>query len=104
MQASLVADGHTVANRTAEFLVHGSALELADSSTNQTLLQSIAHKSGGVYVDIDDAEKLVDHIERKDRRISKVHRTEYWNSPLLFLFFLTTITVEWILRRRNHLV
>ncbi|HCN08487.1 MAG TPA: hypothetical protein DIT01_11185 [Lentisphaeria bacterium] len=104
VQASLVADGHAVANRMAEFLVHGSALELADTSTNQTLLQSIARKSGGVYVDIDDAEKLVDHIERKERRISKVHRTEYWNSPLLFLFFLTMITVEWVLRRRNHLV
>ncbi len=104
VHASLLADGHTVANRTAEFLVHGSALELADTNTNQTLLQSIARKSGGVYVDVDEAGKLADHIEPGERRISKVHRTEYWNSPLLFLFFLATITVEWVLRRRNHLV
>jgi hypothetical protein len=83
--------------------VYGSELELADTGTNEALLQTIAQRSGGVYVDINDIDQLSNSIERKERRYSRVQRKEFWNSPILFLFFLAAVTVEWILRRKNHL-
>lgn len=104
LNASLTSDGKTVANQTAEFLVHGSDLELADTGTNRSLLKSISQKSGGVYVDVEDASKLADSIERKERRSARVERTEYWDSPFLFMFFIAAVTGEWVLRRKNHLV
>jgi uncharacterized membrane protein len=102
--AALSAAGKPVANQTTEFLVHGSELELADTGTNRANLQAIASATGGVYLDIEDAVKLGDKIERKERRLTQVRRTEFWNSPALFLFFLGAVTVEWVMRRRHHLV
>lgn len=102
--ASLTSEGKAVANETAEFLVHGSDLELADTGTNRSLLKAIAQKSGGVYVDVEAANQLAAKIERKERRHARIERTEYWDSPFLFLFFIAAVTGEWVLRRKNHLV
>ncbi len=102
--ASLAVAGQQTANQTAEFLVHGSALELADTGTKKELLRDLALKTGGLYFDIDQADKLADKIERRERRITRVVRTEFWDSPLLFLGFLAAVTAEWIIRRKNHLV
>ena len=68
VNASLKSEGKTVANKTAEFLVHGSDLELADTGTNRSLLKSISQKSGGVYVDVEDADNLADSIQRTTQR------------------------------------
>ncbi|NQU12032.1 hypothetical protein HQ590_14655 [bacterium] len=102
--ASLTAGGQVVANQAADFLVHGSELELADPRTNRSLLQSLAAASGGVYLDVEDADQLAGKINRQDRRLVRVRRTEFWNSPVLFAFFLAAVTAEWVIRRRNHLV
>jgi uncharacterized membrane protein len=102
--ANMTAAGKPVANQTTEFLVQGSDLELADTRTNRDDLKSIASATGGLYFDIEDAAKLSDKIEPKERRIVQTRRTEYWNSPLMFGFFLCAVTVEWLIRRRNHLV
>jgi uncharacterized membrane protein len=102
--ASLTAAGKPLANQATEFLVQGSDLELADTGTNRAYLQSIASATGGTYLDIEDAAKLPDRIERKERRIVQSIRTELWNSPWLFLYFLAAVTAEWLIRRRNHLV
>ncbi|MFV1965669.1 MAG: glutamine amidotransferase [Pirellulaceae bacterium] len=104
VNAALTFEGNAVANQTAEFLVHGSDLELVDTGTNRSLLKSISQKSGGVYVDVEDASTLADSIERKERRNARIERTEYWDSPFLFLLFIAAVTGEWVLRRRNHLV
>ena len=104
VSATLTAEGKLVANQTADFLVHGSNLELADTRTNPDQLQSLAAATGGAYCDVADAGKLADKIERKDRRTVLVQRAEFWNSPWLFLFFLAAVTAEWIIRRRNHLI
>jgi uncharacterized membrane protein len=102
--ATLAVNGQQTANQTAEFLVHGSALELADTGTKKELLRDLALKTGGLYYDIDQADKLAEKIERRERRITRVVRTEFWDSPLLFLGFLAAVTAEWVIRRRNHLV
>jgi len=104
IHAALMQDGELLANQAAEFLVHGSELELADTATNRALLKSISERSGGVHVAIEDIDQLSQKIERGERRIPRVERTEYWNSPFLFLFFLASVTGEWVLRRKNHLV
>ncbi|MBB73892.1 MAG: hypothetical protein CMJ75_05190 [Planctomycetaceae bacterium] len=104
VHAQMSAGGQPSANQTTEFLVHGSELELAETGTNQQLLKSISNRSGGAYVDIEEIDQLAGSIDRKERRISRVQRSEYWNAPPLFVLFLLAITSEWMLRRRNHLV
>ncbi len=98
------ADGGRVANQTTDFLVHGPDLELADTATNRPHLQSMAAQTGGQYVDIERAGEIAKHIPRKERQLTRVENTELWDSPILFLFFLTAVTIEWVLRRSQHLV
>ena len=102
--ATLTANGQAAANQRTEFLVVGSDLELSNPETNRALLRSIAEKSGGTYVDIDQIDKLADQLPRRERQTRTIERTEFWNSPVLFLVFLATISAEWVLRRRGHLV
>jgi uncharacterized membrane protein len=104
LAATLGAGGKAVANQASEFLVHGADLERADPGTNPALLRSLAAATGGVYVDVEDAAKLVAKVPRKERRVARVERAELWHSPWLFVAFLACVTGEWVLRRRNHLV
>jgi len=103
--ASLKMQGKPVENQATEFRVYGSDLELADPGTNRENLKAMASATGGVYVDVQDAERLAEKMGRKEpRRITRVQRTEFWNSPWLFLAFVGAVTAEWLVRRRNHLV
>jgi hypothetical protein len=102
--ARLSADGTLLANQSAEVLVQGSALELADPRANPKPLEAIAAATGGVYVDMPEAGSLVEKLPKKERRRVTLERREYWNSPLLFVVFLGAVTGEWVLRRRNRMV
>ncbi len=106
--ASLVTQGKTAANQAAEFLVHGSELELADTGTNRELLRSLARLTGGQYHDVADAAALGASLPRRERRTTVVDRGEFWTSPasrtLFFCCFLAAVTAEWILRRRHHII
>jgi hypothetical protein len=104
ISAHLSADGKLLANQSAEVLVQGSALELADPRANPKSLEAIAAATGGVYVDMPHAGSLVEKLPKKERRRVTVERREYWNSPVLFVVFLGAITGEWVLRRRNRMV
>jgi hypothetical protein len=102
--ANLTNQGNLLANQTAEFLVSGPNLELADTRTNQDNLRKIAAASGGEYLEIDRADQVAEKITPKERKITQVQRSEYWNSPWLFLGFIGAVTAEWFMRRRHHLV
>jgi len=102
--ATLAGPSGPSANERTEFLVHGSDLEFADAGTSPEQLRAISALTGGAYYPVEAADELAGKIEHRQRRISRVERTEYWNSPALFLFFLAAVTAEWVIRRRNHLV
>jgi uncharacterized membrane protein len=104
LSAALKTAGKPLANQTAEFLVQGPDLEMANTGTNPNNLRTLAEVTGGVYLDIDNADQLPNKIARKERRTARVDRSEYWNAPWLFLGFLGLVTGEWFLRRRNHLL
>jgi len=104
IDAGLESGGEMQANQEADFIVFGSELELADTGTNLGLLKSIADRTGGVSVDIANVSELSGRIERRERRYSRVERTEYWNSSWLFLFFLATVSSEWVIRRKQRMV
>ena len=103
VNATLTAGGKALANGTTEFRAQGDDLELADERTNPANLRALAEATGGVYFDVDHAEELAGKIARKDR-MGPVTSTEYWNSPFLFVAFLTCVAAEWFLRRWNQMV
>jgi hypothetical protein len=104
ISSRLSADGKLLANQSAEVLVQGSALELADPRANPKTLEAIAMATGGLYAEMPQAASLVEKLPKKERRRVSVERREFWNSPVLFVLFLGAITCEWVLRRRNRMV
>ena len=104
ISSRLSVEGKLLANQSAEVLVQGSALELADPRANPKSLEAIATATGGLYVDMPQAGTLVDKLPKKERRRVSVERWEFWNSPVLFVVFLAAVTGEWVLRRRNRMV
>lgn len=108
VEATLFSVDRAVANESTEFLVHGSDLELAEPEANPERLRAMAKRTGGLYFDVHQVEQLPEKIERRERRLSRVERTDLWASGKLrsglFAFFLLAITAEWVLRRRNHWV
>ena len=103
VNATLNADSKVVSNQTTEFRAQGADYELADEGTNPETLKALAKATGGVYLAVDQADKLADKIARKDR-MGPEHRDEFWNSPLLFGAFLLCVSAEWFLRRWNQMV
>ncbi|MCX5659114.1 MAG: glutamine amidotransferase [Planctomycetota bacterium] len=96
-----------LANQVCEFLVHGSSLELDDPATNPSVLEQIASVTGGLYADIDDAragKDLFSALPHEPRTVTETKKANVWNSPFLLILFLTCISAEWIIRRRNQLV
>lgn len=96
-----------LANQVCEFLVHGSSLELDDPATNPAALEQIASVTGGLYADIDDAranKDLFSALPHEPRTVTETKKANVWNSPFLLILFLTCISAEWIIRRRNQLV
>lgn len=103
VSATLTAGGAPLANQAAEFLVSGKDLELADADTKEESLRAIARATGGQYFTIREVDQLADAIVPSDRHVRVRHAREFWNSPLLFFVFLGAVTVEWVVRRKNHL-
>jgi uncharacterized membrane protein len=104
LSAALTKEGEAIAKQTSEFLVNSSDLELADTGTNPDNLRAMARATGGIYVDVEDLDQLATKIPRKQREQPRTQRSEFWDSPGLFFFFLAAVSAEWLIRRRNHLV
>jgi hypothetical protein len=104
VSAKLSAGGRSLANQTAEFVVQGEDVELADTRVNTKNLRDLSDATGGVFVEMNRAAELASKIPGKERRTVREQRREYWNSPLLFTAFILAVAGEWFLRRRNHLV
>ena len=104
VSARLTVGNKLAANQTAEFLVQGEDVELADTRVNARNLRDLSSATGGVFLEMDQSSKLAEKIPPKERRTLREQRTEYWNSPMLFAAFILAVAGEWFLRRRNHLV
>ena len=102
--AKLSAGGKELANQTAEFMVQGQDVEMADTRVNTRNLRDLSDATGGAFLEMDRADQLAEKIPARERRTVREQRSEFWDSPLLFGAFILAVAAEWFLRRRNQLV
>jgi uncharacterized membrane protein len=67
---------------------------------NRELLQKLASETGGRYWRPDELGQLPAEISYSDAGISVRDIKELWNMPVVFLWLLLLIAVEWLLRRK----
>jgi len=101
--ASLIG-GDTIGTATGRFTVGEQSIEFAEIRMNNILLQQIAEKSGGVYVDASRFDSLVTFLlSRPDFRPTERIDTkefELWNLPLFLSIIIALFATEWFLRKR----
>jgi hypothetical protein len=89
----------------AGFRVVGSRgpIELAETTLNLPLLETMADLSGGKVVDLKSVDSLAAlFLSDKDERM-EVRETPLWDNPLVLLLLALPLAAEWILRRAGGL-
>jgi hypothetical protein len=67
---------------------------------NRQLLEKLATETGGRYWKPDELSRLPSEISYSDAGISTRDIKELWNMPVVFLWLLLLMAVEWLLRRK----
>lgn len=78
--------------------------EWAQLNMNRPLLESMAQRSGGRFLRLNDASQLPDLLQTLDREETRVSETLLWSSWWWFGAIIALLTIEWLLRKKWRLV
>ncbi|TSA39613.1 hypothetical protein D4R30_00815 [archaeon] len=93
----------TVASEELPVEVGRPSLEYEKLDLNDELLQEIAVKARGRYVHLSAAERLIDQLDRSQRK-KREYREKKLYFPLPFWgLYVCVLTLEWILRKQYQL-
>ena len=91
--------GRTEVGWTAE----PAAEEFRSLSPNRTLLESIAKKTGGEVIALNELEKFSRDLPHRKAPVVENWTMPFWHQPAVFLFALACFVAEWGLRRYKGL-
>jgi len=100
---ALEPDGSPIGDRQAGWAQEPAAEEFARLEPNRALLNDIAHRSGGILVDGDQLDSLVDELGSRPAPISEPWTSPLWHNALFFLAAILCLVGEWALRRTHGL-
>ncbi|MFH0939894.1 MAG: hypothetical protein V1899_11550 [Planctomycetota bacterium] len=88
------------------FKVEKPQLEFEDPRLNKELLQNLAQAGGdgGAYFSIDRLQDIPARIQPKEERLPRETVIDLWDNWFFFALFTVLITVEWLLRKRAHMI
>lgn len=90
---------------SAGFRVVGSRgpVELAETTLNLALLDTVADLSGGKVVKADQAGELAGLFLKENNARKEVRETSLWDSAFVLALFALLLTGEWVIRRGGGL-
>ena len=89
---------------TTTFRVEPPRREIDEPSLNRPLLADLARLTGGRVFDLKDVGTLDDAIPMREVTRTLESRDELWDSPLLYMTVVLSLTVEWVLRKMYRMV
>ncbi len=103
-KASLKKDGAFLKQEEGRILVEPYSLEDAHTWGDPALLSAVAQKTGGKYYRFSEFKRAI--ADLKLSGISEIQSNEVvlWNQLWLLLIMVGALSVEWLLRKANHLV
>jgi len=107
-RATARAGEQTVGQDNGKFSIGEPSLELQDTRATPSVLQRLAHSTGGVFLSparfdsiseiLGSRSSLTPHAVQRSRRV------ELWNWQITLLLVVLLLTAEWILRRRSGML
>ncbi|MCG9127067.1 hypothetical protein JT359_05630 [Candidatus Poribacteria bacterium] len=83
-----------------EINVQPQLIELESPQLNENLLKLLAEQTNGVYLTIDDADKLPDSINSEQKPVFVDEERDLWAHPLILISIVGLLGTEWFLRKR----
>ena len=83
-----------------EITVQPQLIELESPQLNEPLLKQLAEQTNGVYLTIDEADKLPDSINSEQKSVFVDEERDLWAHPLILLSVVGLLGTEWFLRKR----
>lgn len=102
-KASIKKDGNPLGSPKGEFVVDEFSLEDQSLTMNKKLLTQIAEVSGGKYYNPKELESFSQDLKLEKKILEKKKTIQLWNHPLLLIFFILFISLEWFIRKKNQL-
>ena len=102
------ANGNSVGEDKGSFFVGRLNVEFLDTRMNKSLLEQIAYRTDGRFLDVDKSKNLGEQIShdvkfgiRKQMRSSEI---ELWNWRYLAAIIIALLFTEWFLRKRSGML
>ncbi len=87
-----------------EFFVHPQLIELEAPQLNVSLLTELTEKTGGVYVNIEDAHSIIDKISDIQEPVFVDTERDLWAHPFILIAVVGLLGAEWFIRKRIGLI
>jgi len=102
-EAGIKKDGKLLGSSKGEFVVDEFSLEDQSLTMNKKLLTQIAEVSGGKYYNPEELESFSKDLKLEKKILEKKKTIQLWNHPVLLIFFILFISLEWFIRKKNQL-
>jgi hypothetical protein len=106
--ARATAGGRTLGEEHGSFSVGGLNVEFMETRTNKLLLQQIAARTGGRYLEQNDLGHLPQALSSlpgfRAKDVSLARRFELWNTPWMLGLITALFSLEWFLRKKFGLL
>ena len=93
------ADGRFAGRAAAGWASDPSAEEFRSLKPNRALMESIAKRTGGEVVKLEDLARFVRQLPQRHAPITESWSNPLWQNPAVFLFVLGCFVAEWGIRR-----
>ncbi|MDI6804171.1 MAG: vWA domain-containing protein [Bacteroidota bacterium] len=105
--ANAVTKGRVAGEDRGKFSVGKMNIEYLDTKLNKQLLDQVAFKTGGMYVDIENADKIIKALSSKkyeQQEITTITKVQIWNWEYIALLIVILFSIEWFIRKRNGML
>ena len=95
--------GKLLGRTQAGWATNFAAAEYRSLTPNVPLLETIANKTGGQVISLDELDEFVAQLPAQRAHFMEDHHFPIWHQSIVFLLALTCLVSEWFIRRRKGL-
>lgn len=97
--AAAAADGTEIEKRESGWVSEPDSEEFQSLEPNRDLLETLATKTGGQVIELDQLESFVTSLEHREVPITETRSLPWWHRWTIFAFAISLLVSEWGLRR-----